>query len=161
MFHRIAAATPPRHSLLRNDSMHFSFVIFVKLIQNAAKSGSVIHGKLSHAHMIKTSFKPCLFLLNNLLSMRCKFGEMRLAYQLFGKMTEGDVLTYNFLVSGYTQHTFLGVITACSHGGLVEEGLRYFTSMHKDRMTTDVKLHACVVDILACAGRLSDAESSF
>ncbi|KAM2027705.1 hypothetical protein ACFX1T_019959 [Malus domestica] len=55
--------------------------------------------------------------------------------------------------------TFLGVLTACSHGGLVEEGLRYFETMKKDYdMSTNVEHCACVVDLLGRAGRLADAE---
>ncbi|KDP35103.1 hypothetical protein JCGZ_10945 [Jatropha curcas] len=56
--------------------------------------------------------------------------------------------------------TFLGVLTACSHGGFVEEGLRYYESMKKDHgIETNVKHCACVVDLLGRSGRLVDAEN--
>ncbi|KAJ9554878.1 hypothetical protein OSB04_009492 [Centaurea solstitialis] len=55
---------------------------------------------------------------------------------------------------------FLGVLTACSHGGLVEEGLRYFESMKQDHGIQPTEKHcACIADLYGRAGRLSDAEA--
>ncbi|XP_048226622.1 pentatricopeptide repeat-containing protein At3g13880 isoform X1 [Ricinus communis] len=76
-------------------------VAYTKLVQFSSKSGSSIHGKLAHAHMIKTAFNPCLFLLNNFLNLYSKWGEMGNAQKLFDRMSERSVISYNILISGY------------------------------------------------------------
>jgi pentatricopeptide repeat protein len=54
---------------------------------------------------------------------------------------------------------FLSVLSACSHGGLVEEGLEFFGKMVNDYgLVPDVKHYGCVIDMLGRAGRLEEAE---
>ncbi|GMI85112.1 Organelle transcript processing 72 [Hibiscus trionum] len=85
--------------------MHLSFdsVTYTKLVQRSTKSSCLLHGKLAHAHIIKSAFKPCLFLLNNLLNMYSKAGEMDVAHRLFDKMPKPNLVSYNSLISGYNQ----------------------------------------------------------
>lgn len=54
--------------------------------------------------------------------------------------------------------TFIGIITACAHAGLVVEGERYFTIMRKDHQI-DAKMehYSCMVDLYSRAGRLEKA----
>ncbi|KAL0540520.1 hypothetical protein IC582_020528 [Cucumis melo] len=115
-------------------------VDYVKLVQSATKTGNLNQGKLVHSHMIKTSFRPCLFLQNNLLNMYCKCGDIRSADKLFDKMSKSNIVTYNSLISGYVQmstldkvmilfdkarrlglkldkYTCAGALTACSQSG--------------------------------------------
>lgn len=113
---------------------------YVKLVQSATKTGNLNHGNLVHAHMIKTFFKPCLFLQNNLLNMYCKCGDIHSADKLFNKMPKPNIITFNSLISGYIQigtldkamllfnkarrlglkldkYTCAGPLTACSQSG--------------------------------------------
>ena len=60
---------------------------------------------------------------------------------------------------GYRSVTFLAVLSACSHGGLVHEGWLYFSSMMRDYGTQPRGKHyAEMVDLLGRAGRLQDAQ---
>ncbi|CAH8348909.1 unnamed protein product [Eruca vesicaria subsp. sativa] len=79
---------------------------YTKLIQKSANSGSPVLGKLAHTHMIKSSFKPCLYLLNNLLNMYCKTRELGHARKVFDRMPERNIITFNSLISGYSQMGF-------------------------------------------------------
>ncbi|GMH20227.1 hypothetical protein Nepgr_022068 [Nepenthes gracilis] len=55
--------------------------------------------------------------------------------------------------------TFLSIITACNHGGLVEEGLEFFRKMiDEHQLLPDIKHYGCVIDMLGRAGRLKEAE---
>lgn len=55
--------------------------------------------------------------------------------------------------------TFLSILSACSHGGLVEEGLEFFRKMVNECLVEpDVKHYGCLIDMLGRAGRLEEAE---
>jgi pentatricopeptide repeat protein len=55
--------------------------------------------------------------------------------------------------------TFVSVLSACSHTGLIDEGRQYFDSMSQDyQLTPGVKHYTCMVDLLGRAGRLDEAE---
>ncbi|XP_008791356.2 pentatricopeptide repeat-containing protein At2g45350, chloroplastic [Phoenix dactylifera] len=54
--------------------------------------------------------------------------------------------------------TFIGVLNACSHSGLVEEGLMCFEMMKRDyNLEPKVQHYGCMVDVLGRAGQLDEA----
>lgn len=53
--------------------------------------------------------------------------------------------------------SYLALLCACNHAGLVEEGYRLFNSMEKSGVTPNVKHYGSVVDLLGRAGRLQEA----
>lgn len=53
---------------------------------------------------------------------------------------------------------FMAVLSACSHAGLVDEGLRYFRLMTSYyNITPDIEIYGCVVDLFGRAGRVKEA----
>ena len=55
--------------------------------------------------------------------------------------------------------TFLGVLSTCCHGGLVEEGRKYFSQMSSEfSISPKLKHYSCMVDLLGRAGHLEEAE---
>jgi len=54
--------------------------------------------------------------------------------------------------------TFVGVLTACSHSGLVNEGRAYFNSMAEDyKIVPGVKHYGCMIDMLYRHGKVHEA----
>ncbi|KAH9313012.1 hypothetical protein KI387_028047 [Taxus chinensis] len=139
-------------------------------------------GKHAHGLIIKTVFKLGVFVGNALTTMYAKCGSIEDARQLFDRVTERNVVTWNAVISGYAQHgegnetiylfeqmqkagmkpnhvTFLCVLSACSHAGLVAEGRHYFYSMCQDHgIIPRAEHYACVVDLLGRSGYLDEAE---
>jgi len=55
--------------------------------------------------------------------------------------------------------TFVSLLCACSHGGLVDEGLEYYNSMSSEfDVAPRIEHCVCMVDLLGRAGRLTEAE---
>ncbi|XP_010279098.1 PREDICTED: pentatricopeptide repeat-containing protein At2g03880, mitochondrial [Nelumbo nucifera] len=136
-------------------------------------------GRQVHAHVLK--FKRDLILNNALLDMYCKCGSLEDARSYFDGMSERDVISWSTMIAGLAQNghsrealdlfelmkasgekpnyiTILGVLFACSHAGLVEDGWYYFQSMNRIYGIEPGREHyGCIVDLLGRAGKLDEA----
>ncbi|GAA0149495.1 hypothetical protein LIER_08649 [Lithospermum erythrorhizon] len=136
-------------------------------------------GSQVHVHVLK--YNHDLILNNALLDMYCKCGSLDDANQTFTRMADKDVISWSTMIIGFAQNgfsrkalelfeamkvsrvkpnyiTMLGVLFACSHAGLVEDGQNYFHSMKKLYGIDPGREHyGCMVDLLGRAGRLDDA----
>ncbi|KAG6570852.1 putative pentatricopeptide repeat-containing protein, partial [Cucurbita argyrosperma subsp. sororia] len=110
---------------------------------------------------------------------RC--GCLNYAHNVFDKMHERDVVAWSSLISAHALHgeartalnifqqmelckvqpdeiTFIGVLKACSHVGLADEALDYFSRMQRDYgLQASSDHYSCLVDALSRAGRLHEA----
>lgn len=136
-------------------------------------------GRQVHVHVLK--FDRDLILNNALLDMYCKCGSMEDANFVFTRMLEKDVISWSTMIAGLAQNgfsrealklfqsmkdsgvkpnyiTILGVLFACSHAGLVEDGWYYFQSMKKLFGINPGREHyGCIIDLLGRAGKLDQA----
>ncbi|RDX64418.1 Pentatricopeptide repeat-containing protein, partial [Mucuna pruriens] len=138
-------------------------------------------GKQIHAYVRKCDFSCVIPVYNALVHMYSIRGCIAYAYSVFSTMVARDLVSWNTIIGGFGTHglgqtalkllqemsgsgvrpdlvTFSCVLSACSHSGLVDEGIEIFYRMTKDFGLTPVREHfSCVVDMLARAGRLEDA----
>lgn len=57
--------------------------------------------------------------------------------------------------------TFLSVLSACSHAGLVAEGCDYFEVMRREHISLVTTNHyAVMIDLMGCAGTICEVEGS-
>ncbi|KAF5182360.1 Pentatricopeptide repeat-containing protein [Thalictrum thalictroides] len=115
------------------------------------------------------------------IDMYSKCGRVEEAYRVFESMKVKNVFSYSSMIVGFAMHgkadaamklfyemvetetkpnrvTFVGVLTACSHAGMVQQGRCLFASMQKDYgVVPDADHHACMVDLLGRAGHLEEA----
>ncbi|XP_021904317.1 pentatricopeptide repeat-containing protein At2g27610 [Carica papaya] len=147
----------------------------------ATPTAAVEQGKQFHACSIKSRLNNALCVSSALVTMYAKRGNIESANEVFGRQGERDLVSWNSMICGHAQHghankalsvfeemrkqnmemdgiTFIGIITACAHAGLVVEGERYFTIMRKDHQI-DAKMehYSCMVDLYSRAGRLEKA----
>eukprot|EP01018_Ginkgo_biloba_P030428 Gb_08964 [translate_table: standard] len=140
-------------------------------------------GKEIHDYIIRNGFESNVFVGSALIDMYTKCGSIEFARQVFGKMPQRNVVSWNAMIVGYGIHglgedalatfdhmqhvgmkpnniTFTGVLSACSHAGLVDEGWKYFHRMNQDYcIRPSMEHYACMVDLLGRAGRLDEAEN--
>jgi len=147
----------------------------------AAPTAGVEQGKQLHAWSIKSRFNNALCVSSALLTMYSKRGDIESAFEVFKRQRERDLVSWNSIISGYAQHgygrkalevfeemqrqnlemdgvTFIGVISACTHTGLANEGQRYFDIMVKDHhIEPRMEHYSCMVDLYGRAGMLVKA----
>ncbi|KAF2289319.1 hypothetical protein GH714_034741 [Hevea brasiliensis] len=163
--------------LRRMVSYRFTFAV----ILNASTGLSAIrYGHLLHACIEKSGFKDYVTVGNALINMYAKGGDIQAATKVFSDMMLRDTITWNAMICGYLHHglgkealhvfqemlaaqeypnyvTFIGVLSACSHLGLVQEGFYYLNLMKESSIVPGLEHYACIVGLLGKAGRLDDA----
>lgn len=151
-------------------------------ISAAANLAHLKLGKQIHGRTIKTGYHSETEVCNVLVTLYAKCGCLTDARRVFTEMPQKNEISWNAMITGYSQHgygrqaielfkdmnmlkvkpnhiTYVGVLTACSHVGLVEEGLTHFKSMSEQHGLLPKQEHyACVVDILGRAGQLFRAK---
>jgi pentatricopeptide repeat protein len=139
-------------------------------------------GKEIHDYIVRRGVDNSIPVWNALIDMYAKCGCINNARGIFDKMPERDVVSWTAMITGYGIHghgknalalfsqmqqtgikpnriTFTCVLSACSHAGLVDEGLDYFYCMSRDhQMKPSMEQYACMVDLLGRAGRLNEAQ---
>ncbi|XP_068643763.1 pentatricopeptide repeat-containing protein At2g33680-like [Aristolochia californica] len=139
-------------------------------------------GKQVHARTIKYGLGLEIPIGSALANMYAKCGSLQDGNLVFRRMPQRDVVSWNSMISGLSQNghgkealelfenmklegvepdsvTFVNLLCACSHMGLVERGWSYFMSMRDDyNMVSKVEHHACMVDLLSRAGMLQKAK---
>lgn len=156
---------------------------FVSLLSACTKVCSLALGCSLHALIVKTDTKHCdTFLFNVLIDMYGKCGSIGSSIKIFETVTDKNVITWTTLISalGLNGHAyqalqkfremeilgfkpdrvaFLAVLTACRHGGLVEEGMELFDIMKSNYgVEPEMDHYHCLVDLLANQGYLKEAE---
>ncbi|KAL6884511.1 hypothetical protein ACP4OV_010447 [Aristida adscensionis] len=139
-------------------------------------------GKQVHAQILKYGFGLDGSVGSALSTMYSKCGNLEDGMVVFRSMPDRDVIAWNSIIAGFSQNgcgngaldlfeemklegtapdhiTFINVLCACSHMGLVDRGWIYFRSISKDYgLTPRLDHYACMVDILSRAGLLKEAK---
>eukprot|EP01018_Ginkgo_biloba_P039032 Gb_40503 [translate_table: standard] len=156
-------------------------VTLMSVLPACAHLPSLEQGKEVHNYILRHGFESDIFMGNALIDMYAKCGSIENAHLIFDKMSQRNFVSWTTMIMGYAMHgqgecalklflqmqqaglrpdhiTFIGVLSACSHAGLVAEGCRYFDLMSRDYgITPSMEHHACMVDLLGRAGRLDEA----
>ncbi|CAI9115180.1 OLC1v1016018C1 [Oldenlandia corymbosa var. corymbosa] len=168
-------------SLMKQAGVESDMFTYGSVISATANTTNIKQGKQVHAEIIKTGYNTEAEASNALITLYAKCGSLDDARREFLAMRWRNEVSWNAMITGYSQHgcgteaielfeemikldvqpnsvTFIGVLSACSHVGLVDEGLSYFKSMtEKHGLVPKPEHYACVVDILGRAGYLSRA----
>ncbi|GFY96347.1 pentatricopeptide repeat (PPR) superfamily protein [Actinidia rufa] len=128
-------------------------VTMVSVLCACAHLGALEHGRTMHRYMLENALPLTLELQTSLVDMYAKCGAIEDALVVFRGVSkkQTDVLVWNAMIGGLATHG------ACVHGGLVKEAWSFFESLNKDGMTPKSEHYACMVDVLARAGQLTEA----
>ena len=156
-------------------------VTMLSVLSSCALLGALDLGKWMHEYVKKNGFNRFVKVNTALIDMYAKCGSLDDAVCVFENMAARDTQAWSAMIMAYAIHghglkavslfkemrkagtepdeiTFLGLLYACSHTGLVEEGFEYFYGMRdKYGVIPGIKHYGCMVDLLGRAGRLEEA----
>ncbi|KAJ4820303.1 Pentatricopeptide repeat-containing protein [Rhynchospora pubera] len=155
---------------------------FASLITAASNLTSIFNGLQLHSLVIKFGLSLDPHILSALIDLYGKCGCAKEACVLFSSTRTTDVVCWNSMISTYAQNgqaeesirvfnlmreenlnpnyiTFVGILTACAHAGLVELGLCHYKSM-KEKYNIEPRLehHSSIVNLFGRLGRLNEAK---
>lgn len=156
-------------------------VTMVSVLSSCAELGALSTGKWVHFYIKKKKLTLTVTLGTALLVFYAKCGSIENLIEVFEKMPRKNVLSWTVLIQGLANNgqgnralnyfdlmlaehiepndvTFIGVLCACSHAGLVDKGRGLFVSMSRDfEIEPRIEHYGCMVDILGRAGLLNEA----
>ncbi|KAI5063217.1 hypothetical protein GOP47_0021764 [Adiantum capillus-veneris] len=163
--------------------IHPDKITFICGLTACTSQMALAEGKQMHQYIIDSGIEIDVDLGNALITMYGKCGKVSFSQTLFEQMPVRDIITWNAVVTGFAQHgmgkeafllferllneglmpnkvTFLGILTACSHAGLVEVGRCCFIAADEYKgLTIDVDNHECMADLLGRSGCFMEAEA--
>lgn len=156
-------------------------VILVSLLGACAIRASVDFGKQIHSYMLRNKITLDEKAVSALIDMYSKCGYILYAQRVFQRVIIRDTIMYNVMIAGCAHHghehkaihlfeemtktglhpdavTFIALLSACRHCGLVETGEKYFLSMTKDyNIPHEMDHYACMVDLYGRSNQLEKA----
>ncbi|KAK7282436.1 hypothetical protein RIF29_11203 [Crotalaria pallida] len=153
----------------------------VTVLSACSRLGALDMGKWVHLYAESIGYKGNLFVGNALIDMYAKCGVIGNALDVFNSIDRKDVFTWNTIINGMAMHghaadalslfdrmknavvkpdevTFVGVLSACVHMGLVKDGFSFFQSMFDNySIVPQIQHYGCMVDLLGRAGLLDQA----
>ncbi|XP_059298577.1 putative pentatricopeptide repeat-containing protein At5g52630 [Lycium ferocissimum] len=166
--------------LALSEGLDVNDFTFSSVIRVCGNSTLLELGKQIHGLCLKTSYDSSSFIGSALISLYSKCGLVEGAYCVFDEVPVGNLGMWNAMLIACAQHghtkkvfglfkemesvgmkpnfiTFLCVLYACSHAGLVPEGKFYFDLMKKNGVEPGDQHYASLVDCFGRAGKLQEA----
>ncbi|XP_058111552.1 pentatricopeptide repeat-containing protein At5g43790-like [Magnolia sinica] len=169
--------------MLEDTSVVPSSTTVVNVLGACGETGAIVQGKWIHQFVRRRGNEMNIFVETALVTMYSKCGDVLAARQVFDCSPWRDLVLWSAMVGGYGINgcgrealelfhlmekeglkpdgvTFVSLLSACSHAGLIDEGLNMFHSMKRlYGVEPKMEHYACVVDLLGRAGQLGEALS--
>ncbi|CAK7333139.1 unnamed protein product [Dovyalis caffra] len=155
--------------------------MLASVINACASLGRLVPGEVMHGAVIRSGYESNDVVASALVDMYAKCGGFLYSDKVFRRIPNPSVISYTSMLVGAGKYglgkrslklfeemidrkimpndvTFVGILNACSHSGLIDEGLGHLNSMHeKHGIMPDARHYTCVVDMLSRVGRLDEA----
>ncbi|KAK6940428.1 DYW domain [Dillenia turbinata] len=166
---------------MQRESVRPNEVTLVCVLSACSHLGALELGRWVHSYVGKYAFEVNSILGSSLINMYSRCGSIDEAQSVFVRMKEKDVSAYNSIIVGFAMNgrsteaiekfkemircglqpsriTFVGLLNACSHGGLVDLAFKMLNAMTIEYgIEPQIEHYGCVVDLLGRLGRLEEA----
>lgn len=167
---------------MRSQQLEMDHYAFAAVLRSCSDLASFRLGQQTHALTLKTGVNVYEYVTSALIFMYSKCGHIEDAWKSFEESPKETSISWNSIMFAYAQHglgevaldlfssmtkrkvnpdhvTFVAVLTACSHIGLVDEGRRFLNSMEADYgIPPRMEHYACAIDLFGRAGHLEEAK---
>ncbi|KAI8551733.1 hypothetical protein RHMOL_Rhmol06G0209400 [Rhododendron molle] len=163
---------------------HKNSVSWCALLGGYCQKGlaAIRQGKEVHCRYLRKGDRRDVIVESALVDLYAKCGCIDFAYSIFKLMPARNLITWNSMICGFAQNgrggealrmfdemvnegikpdyiSFIGILFACSHTGLVDQGRKHFTSMSvKYGIKPGIEHYNCMIDLLGRAGEIEEAE---
>lgn len=168
--------------LMRVSDVRANRVGLLSSLLACGQLGAMRKGEWLHNYAIRKGFEMDVLVATAIVDMYAKCGSLDLARLVFDRVDGKDVVCWSAMIMSYGYHglvkeaitvfdrmvvagvspnhaTFTGILSACSHSGLLQEGKKYFDSMQSQYgLEPKLNHYTCMVDILGRAGKLNEAQ---
>ncbi|XLR38969.1 hypothetical protein HN51_026128 [Arachis hypogaea] len=166
---------------MRQAHVEADAITFTSVLAACSQLAALEKGKEVHKLIIERNLEDNVVVMGALLDMYAKCGAVDEAFGIFRILPERDLVSWTSMITAYGSHgrahealklfadmlqrnvkpdrvTFLAILSACSHAGLVDEGCYYFNEMiNVYGIMPRVEHYSCLIDLLGRAGRLNEA----
>ncbi|KAI3469854.1 hypothetical protein Pfo_026517 [Paulownia fortunei] len=163
------------------DTTVWNVAIFGLGENDHIEDGIKLFMKMKEDEATKVGIDCFIAVGNAFVTMNFRCGNMESALLQFNSMACHDIISWNSIICGLAHHghgekaiemfekmrlssvkpnqiTFVGVLSACSHGGLVKHGKHYFNVMQNEYFLQLTNEHyTCMVDLLGRFGLIDEA----
>ncbi|CAN6485127.1 unnamed protein product [Victoria cruziana] len=160
-----------------------SYVTLVAVLSACSQLGCLAQGEWVHTFIERAKMEGSVVLMNSLVHMYAKCGRLDFAYNLFVNSELKNLESWNAMITGFAVHgcgtyslslfsqmiklglqpdriTFMGVLMACSHAGMVDDGWRCLLIMRRMyNLEPRAEHYGCMIDILSRRGYLAEADN--
>ncbi|XP_024006139.1 pentatricopeptide repeat-containing protein At2g22410, mitochondrial, partial [Eutrema salsugineum] len=167
---------------MQTSSVKPDEITMIHCLSACSQLGALDVGIWIHRYIEKHSLSLNVALGTSLVDMYAKCGNISEARNVFHEIQTRNSLTYTAIIGGLAHHgdasaaisyfnemideglapdeiTFIGVLSACCHAGMIQMGLDYFSQMKsRFNLNPQLKHYSIVVDLLGRAGLLEEAE---
>lgn len=166
---------------MRAEETEPNSVTMLAVLSACTNFSSLRHGCVFHGYIFKLGFSFSICVGNALINMYAKCGCLDGSHKIFLEMPNRDSVSWSTLIGACGLHgcgeqalqlfhemkergvkpdavTFLAVLSACNHAGLVTKGQLLFEEVSADcKIPLTIEHYACLVDLLGRSGKLQDA----
>lgn len=156
-------------------------ITVLSVLSSCGQLGALELGRWVHSYIVNNKIRLNVHVGTALVDMYAKCGSLEDARLVFDGITRKDIVIWNSMIVGYAMHgfsqeafhlfdelckmglhptdiTFIGVLNACAHAGLVSEGKKFFGLMKNQyNLKPKVEHYGCMVNLLGRAGNVEEA----
>nr|XP_043612273.1 pentatricopeptide repeat-containing protein At4g21065-like [Erigeron canadensis] len=156
-------------------------ITMVAVLSACSDLGALELGNWIERSVEREKISKTMQLCNALIDMFAKCGDVDKALRLFRSLDRATIVSWTSVIVGMAMHgrgleaaslfeemvnsgvvpddvTFIGLLSACSHSGLVDEGRKYFDAMTQEfHIMPRIEHYGCMVDLFSRAGLVKEA----
>ncbi|XP_021747703.1 pentatricopeptide repeat-containing protein At3g26782, mitochondrial-like [Chenopodium quinoa] len=166
--------------MLNDETISLDKATLVGILPACAQQPAIKEGLWIHSYIVKSCMELDAAFGSGLISFYANIGRLDSAKLIFDQVSDKNIVVWNAMIRAYGTHghaeealklfsqlvdtglwpdglVFLCLLSACSHAGMISEGLELFNKMEHYEVEKIPEHYACIIDLYSRAGLLDEA----